>query len=184
MQKLWSELIHQDLTLPNARSTFELDLSMPGLLSVLLPLRLDHHWFSLSCKVLQPRITWPQNPTSLFSIQINEVNHHSTADLFSSMFSKCDVRLKESDKELDVCWWDRFPPTFLMFSSSSCLASLAVCSSFILRSSSSCSAWCLSRRSRRFCRASRCSAGRPSRSRLTHVWMASFKGLDPLSMNQ
>lgn len=63
-------------------------------------------------------------------------------------------------------------PTFLMFSSSSCLASLAVCSSLIRSSRSSCSACCLSRRSRRFCRASRCGAGRPWRSRLTQFWMA------------
>lgn len=65
--------------------------------------------------------------------------------------------------------------TFLMFSSSSCLASLAVCSSLILSSSSSCSACCFSRSSRRFCRASRCGAGRSWRSRLTQVWMAERK---------
>lgn len=87
-------------------------------------------------------------------------------------------RFYESDNHPDVDWLDWalcLIPTFLMFSSSSCLASFAVCSSFILNSSSSCSACCLSRRSRRFWRASWCGAGRPWRSRFTHVWMAKKK---------
>lgn len=62
--------------------------------------------------------------------------------------------------------------TFLMFSSSCCLSSLAICSSLILSCSSSCSACCLSRISRRFCRASQCGACLHWRSRLTQVWMA------------
>lgn len=62
--------------------------------------------------------------------------------------------------------------TFLIFSSSICLASLAICSSLIRSSSSSCSACCRSRSSRRFCRASRCGARRPWRSRVTHIWVA------------
>lgn len=87
-----------------------------------------------------------------------------------------------SDSEADFFWphWIHgglltvwvSSPTFLIFSSSCCLASLAVCSSLILSSSSSCSACCFSRSSLRFCRASRCGAGLPWRSRVTQFWTA------------
>lgn len=87
-----------------------------------------------------------------------------------------------SDSEADFFWPEWIhgglltvwvsSPTFLIFSSSCCLASLAVCSSLILSSSSSCSACCFSRSSLRFCRASRCGAGLPWRSRVTQFWTA------------
>lgn len=87
-----------------------------------------------------------------------------------------------SDSEADFFWPDWIhgglltvwvsSPTFLIFSSSCCLASLAICSSLILSSSSSCSACCFSRSSLRFCRASRCGAGLPWRSRVTQFWTA------------
>lgn len=62
--------------------------------------------------------------------------------------------------------------TFLTVSSSRCLFSLAAWSSFICRSSSSCSASSFFRRSLRPWRASLCGGGLPSFSRWMVEWMA------------
>ncbi|RLV97144.1 hypothetical protein DV515_00011898, partial [Chloebia gouldiae] len=67
-------------------------------------------------------------------------------------------------------------PTLRTVSSSFCLFSLAACSSFICRSSSSCSASSFWRSSFRFSRASLCGGGLPARSRLTVLWMAAETG--------
>lgn len=99
-----------------------------------------------------------------------EWTKHKRAEKYICM---CEFLETQRDWKLSNCCYTTLQ-TFLMASSSLCLFSLAVCSSLILSSSSSCSACCFCRNSRRFCRASWCGAGRPTFRSVIQVWIAEW----------